>query len=510
MKNNIHDLLTVTFSTEPTIDSKIQADVIKNIQSRNNQHHSIRRTILIATIYVMVFTAFGVTAYAIYQYLTPTEVATELQQNYLAQAFDGEGAMLINESIEDNDYRITLLGYLPTENLMSYDEIKSELDNSNKTYIALAIERIDETPMEETSQSFFITPMIEGVNPITFNTAVLSGGYEGIIHNGIEYRLIHMDSIEIFAKRKIMLAIMSFPFYNASAFNYDESSGHFSKNEDFPGINILFDLPIVDSLGDEKKVNSFIEELTLEPQDAVVHDDNDVIENNLSSNRGSIFDTDDTMINQETGEEKEIINASLQTSHDGKNLQMITRDGVVLSEQAVLNNEYFFSISSSWNPRYLINIAKVLICDSDVWNTDNNGQREFLNPIVNSCEIRYYDHNLGITDRIILDNYINDSNSALVSEDYLEQLQIRTSLSIDRQYLFIYTTGNCLLYDRKQKETKQLNINLDQLSKKIDTIVSFQFINEQDIDKYTINDEEGARELLGTIDIIKQEVHWLE
>lgn len=102
---------------------------------------------------------------------------------------------------------------------MSYDEIRSKLDHSNKTYIVLAIERIDETSMEELNQTFFITPIIEGINPISFNTATLDGGYESIIHNGIEYRLLHMDSIEIFAKRKIMLAVMSSTFYNKAAFN---------------------------------------------------------------------------------------------------------------------------------------------------------------------------------------------------------------------------------------------------------------------------------------------------
>ena len=74
-----------------------------------------------------------------------------------------------------------------------------------------------------------------------------------------------------------MLAVMSSTFYNVNGFIYNDSTGQISKNEDFNGVNILFELPIDDTLGNEEKVSSFFEEHSLKSKDSNILQNDNII-----------------------------------------------------------------------------------------------------------------------------------------------------------------------------------------------------------------------------------------
>ena len=71
-----------------------------------------------------------VSAYAAVTWLSPSQVADELGQTALAEAFESETAVFINQSVETGDYRVTLAGLVSGRGLSGWQQ---DLDQS-RTY----------------------------------------------------------------------------------------------------------------------------------------------------------------------------------------------------------------------------------------------------------------------------------------------------------------------------------------------------------------------------------------
>lgn len=202
------------------------------------------------------------------KYLKPAEVAerTGIESEKIAAAFQGEDAITLNDSKEAGDYRVTLLGITTSENLEE-SRLSQEVSVKGELYAIAAIERLDGTPMPATSDdaysdvSFFVSPLIEGLAPWQYNIASMGGGYSDFVENGILYRTIVCDDVSYFADRNLYLCVSDTHFYDTIAYRYDETTGAITRNEEYDGVNLLFDLPIDPARADQAAARDYLKAL---------------------------------------------------------------------------------------------------------------------------------------------------------------------------------------------------------------------------------------------------------
>ena len=200
------------------------------------------------------------------RYLSSRQVAEEFNMDNMAKAFSEGNGIEINQTQTYGDYNVTLLGVTSGANLgwPQPEEIEKE-----KTYAVVAIEKTDGTPMpdgtddQEMPQDFFVSPLIEGYNPLNFNVMTMDGSVTWDVINGVEYRIVECDNVEIFADHKLHLCVMNSTFYNKDAYNYDPETGVITPNADYTGMNLLFDLPLDASKADPQKVEEYLKDFKL-------------------------------------------------------------------------------------------------------------------------------------------------------------------------------------------------------------------------------------------------------
>ena len=91
-----------------------QAEEMENMADRSKMRKSRISAAVTAAALTLVIGSAAVVAAA--RYLTPGQIARELQDQKLMDAFQGEDAVLVNETQEYAGYRITLLGAVTGRN----------------------------------------------------------------------------------------------------------------------------------------------------------------------------------------------------------------------------------------------------------------------------------------------------------------------------------------------------------------------------------------------------------
>lgn len=234
-----------------------------------------------------IFLGVSTTAAAAYHLLSAPSVAQELNKD-LAESFETKN-ILDNELKQvSGPYEVTLLGVLTGEKMDEKFCEEMGINARERTYAAVAIARTDGIPMtDESGMEFFISPLIEGLNPIDYNIATMGGGYTWKIINGVMYYIVDCDDITCFADRKIYLTVLDQTFYSVDAYAYDEGSGSISRKEAYGGVNLLFELPMDKSLADSQKAELYLKELEErlsrpEPEaEAHAADVEDILENGV-------------------------------------------------------------------------------------------------------------------------------------------------------------------------------------------------------------------------------------
>jgi len=189
--------------------------------------------------------------------LLPKEAAREMDDSKLEQAFEEQGTDVL-QTVTDGSYKVTYLGHVTGETISDRTNSAWEL-NPDRLYVAVAVERTDGAPMGF-EDNIFVTPLIQGLAPWKYNIVTMNGSFIERIIDGILYRIIECDNIEIFADRKLYLAVSNTPFFSSEAFSLDEVTGEISANEDFEGTNVLFDLVLDPSKADPAKAREYLEE----------------------------------------------------------------------------------------------------------------------------------------------------------------------------------------------------------------------------------------------------------
>ena len=158
------------------------------------------KTVLVAAALVA---ALAVTASAAVLLLSPGEVAREAGRDTLAQAFEGENAVAIDQAETVGDYQVTLMGMLPGADL---PEFGGSVDAA-QTYVVLACARTDGEPITDAVPEVTATPLVEGYAPWMLNAWTLSGGATSFTQDGVLYYLFECDTLEPFADHEVYLAV---------------------------------------------------------------------------------------------------------------------------------------------------------------------------------------------------------------------------------------------------------------------------------------------------------------
>ncbi len=273
MKHDMDDLLKYALSSKIEPDDRLNQEILKKAWKKEAEimgTQKRKRIPAAVALAVLVLSVGSFTVYAAWRYLTPGQVAEVTKDKGLAAAFNGEDAVAVHEVQEYGNYRITLLGIVSGRRLsefISQDGQGNVYDD--RTYVVTAIEHTDGTPRPDTSEEsygkdpFFISPLIEGLDPAQYNIVTMNGCYSEIVEDGIQYRIAECDNVEIFADREIFLCVSDGTFYNTEAYQFDKESGAISRNESYQGTNALFTLPLEKKKADKRAAEDYIREMEM-------------------------------------------------------------------------------------------------------------------------------------------------------------------------------------------------------------------------------------------------------
>lgn len=226
---------------------------------------------------VCVLGVCGIGTFAAWKYLSPEHVASQLGESKIAEAFAKGDATVINETQSSDGYDVTLLGVISGKDLTQYaGDFDGEI-HSDRTYVVTAIANADGTAMPDTSTDeygqnpFFASCYIAGYNPAKYNAATFDGGYKEYVENGVTYRMLECDNIELFADHTIYFGVNSGVFYDENAFCYDEKTGKMKVNEKYMQCSVLFTLPMDKAKADDVAAEEYIKKL--ESADSTDNDD---------------------------------------------------------------------------------------------------------------------------------------------------------------------------------------------------------------------------------------------
>jgi len=255
-------------------EEKLNQSILNRVEERNSMNHVYRKRLSTGVMVAILTLVMSVTAIAATQFFSSDQVAVQLGEKILAKAFESSDAIEVNKSVDSGDYKFTLHGIVSGAGLKELNESNSTNEiHPERTYAVVSIARQDGRPMPKTSdpeygeESFFISPLIKGLKPWQVNIASMRGGYSEVVLNGIQYRLIECDDVEMFADRGVYLAVSSgSPFYNSEAFAYNESTGEVTAKSDYDGVSLLMDLPLDKAKADPAKAEAYLKELLKEPE----------------------------------------------------------------------------------------------------------------------------------------------------------------------------------------------------------------------------------------------------
>lgn len=265
-----NQLLKTALSTDFEPDLELNTIIIRKAREKERMKViKMKRFPVVAAICFVLLFCSG-TAFAAWKYLKPADIAVESGDKQLAAAFESKDAILMEESQSYGEYTVTLLGTVSGNNLSDFCSGDDQV-NSGKTYAVVAISKKDGTPMPEASSDpeeynkvpFFVSPLIQGLDPKDYNIVTMNGGYFEIVKNGIRYRMIECDNIELFSNRNLYLCVSNTNFYDHNAYKFDEKTGDISVNSSYKGMNLLFNLHLNKDKADEKAAKEYLEKLAL-------------------------------------------------------------------------------------------------------------------------------------------------------------------------------------------------------------------------------------------------------
>lgn len=260
---NLDNLLKMSLHTASAPSQELNEKTIIMMKEKMYMKKQIKSPLrfALASAFLLIFASISV--YAAVKYLSAKEYSELLNYPSLARAFESDNSLLINETTSSGGYNITLLGTVFGKNLTYFDGLEND-----KTYAVVAIEK-QNGKMPKTSdddydsEQFFISPLVKGYKPWQLNIFTMNGSSTSYVADGVMYRLIECDSVEMFADKGIYIGICSGMVCNNESFNIDPVTGEISANKNAEGVSVIFKLPIDIEKADNRKALEFLKEQNL-------------------------------------------------------------------------------------------------------------------------------------------------------------------------------------------------------------------------------------------------------
>lgn len=184
----------------------------------------------------------------------------------MAHAFEKEGAVEINKTIEWGDYAITLLGMTHNQGVTDDQGTPVWIDGeySSRTYAVLAVKHLDGTPVEKGELNMpgcIVTPLISGYEPWVINDWTLDSVGHMSLENGTLYFSIDTEGLEKFSNHTVYLAFYRGETTPSSKIFTMAEDGSIAFRKDYDDIHALFTLPLDKSKADPELAEKRLEEL---------------------------------------------------------------------------------------------------------------------------------------------------------------------------------------------------------------------------------------------------------
>lgn len=223
--------------------------------------------VLKAAVFLLMLTGLSGTVYAAWRLYTAEETARQMNDRKLAGAFREEAGWEDagqqadqGETQSYGGYQVTLLGVVSGRDISDYPMGSGEDIQTDRTYAVVAIQRVDGSPMSAEEDSFFVSPLIQGYDPVSYNAATMRGAATRFEEEGVLYWLVSCSNVEYFADHRIYLCVTDTDFYRKGLYIYDETDGSISRREDYDGLNALFTLELDADKADPAAAQALLEE----------------------------------------------------------------------------------------------------------------------------------------------------------------------------------------------------------------------------------------------------------
>ena len=187
-------------------------------------------------------------------WLTPAQVADRVEEPLLAEAFQSEDAIVLDESVTAGDYQITLAGMVSGEDLSVPTDYNGEIIN-DRTYAVFRVARADGEPLTDYPNLSY-SPLVDGYHVSCVNAWTLGTTTQQFIEDGVIYCLFDCRNLEMFADHPVRFAIYEGGVPNTDLFSMAED-GTISLRENVVGA--LFTLPLDESKADPAAAQAFVE-----------------------------------------------------------------------------------------------------------------------------------------------------------------------------------------------------------------------------------------------------------
>ncbi len=232
---------------------------MRHASEKEQNKMSMNRTKKITLLAAAAVALLAVTVSAAVLWLTPAQVAEELNDPMLAEAFQSEAAVILNETQTVGDYTVTLMGMVSGANISQWCADVQE----SRTYAVVSVVRTDGTPLTEENYdvvpcgAFTVTPLVSGYDPRAVNVFTLNGACSSFLRDGRAYYVLDTQSLEIFSDHTVYLALyegFAAPSYERFSLAED---GTVDLRDNVTGC--MFTLPLDTHTADPDAARAFVE-----------------------------------------------------------------------------------------------------------------------------------------------------------------------------------------------------------------------------------------------------------
>ena len=292
MKDSLDTQIKHALSKKYTPKKQLNTAILE----RKEEKHRMKKKNIgtIAATVVLALAVCGGTGYAAVKYLSPDKVATEFENDTLAEAFQGEDALWINDTKEANDYSVTLMGVVSGKKLNAHPIGQNEKVVTDSTSMVISIEKSDGTamskPEEEDFTRFLISPLIKGENPYTVNIFSIANGCGCTTQDGIQYYLLECNNLEVFAKQGVQLAVTDASVISDETYSFDGDTKVVSPNQEYAGVNLLFDVPFPEEKADSSKAKELLKQWSSDMESEEVTEEANEVEDLEKSTEEDLYE----------------------------------------------------------------------------------------------------------------------------------------------------------------------------------------------------------------------------